>query len=303
MARGVIVAVVVFFVAATASSASAPTLKVVRTYQRYAGEEGLAVAFGSIWTSSAASGESVARTDIGSGKSRSIDAPIDQDTGLSVGLNAIWQTDFGDGVVRRIDPRTDRVTSHGGFAGPAGMAFAGRRVFVALHHGQAVAEIDPRTLRTIHTYRLPKAAQGAVASGPTDVAIAGSSLWVSVPNLGAAFRLTLAGGTIEARLPDCGGFVPAARRLWTLCAGRLAWIDVQTNRVHPTAVRGDVAAALGHAMWVASASAITKVAAANGAVESRQRFPGRSFQDLVAAQRRLWAFDANRVQVLELAPR
>jgi hypothetical protein len=35
---------------------------------------------------------------------------------------------------------------------------------------------------------------------------------------------------------------------------------------------------------------------------SRQRFKGAFFTDLVTAQGRLWTFDANRVQVLELAP-
>lgn len=303
MSRAVVAALVLVASAALVGFASVPSLRIVRTYQRYSGEEGLAVGFGAVWTGSADGGDSIARTDITTGRSRSLRAPIDEDTALFATPDAIWQTDFGHGIVRRVDPRTDRVTARAGFAGPAGMAFAGQRVFVALHHGQAVVEIDRKTLKVIHTYRLPAAGGGVVANGPSDVAITSGSLWVDAGNLGATYRLALAGGGIRARFPGCSGpFVSTAGSLWASCHGRLARIDLRTNAAHPTAAPGGIPAVLGTAIWVATPLSITKVAATTGAIKSKQRFKGAFFQALVAAKERLWAFDANRVQVIELTP-
>jgi streptogramin lyase len=297
------VAAVVAFAVAAVASTGAHSLKIVRTYQRYAGEEGLAVGFGSVWTGGADSFDSVARTDIATGTSRSIHAPIDEDTGLYTGLDAVWQTDFGHGIVRRIDPATNHVTARGGFAGPDGIAFAGREVFVALHHGQAVVQIDPTTLKIVHTYRLPAAAEGAVASGPSDVAVTPGSLWVDVGNLGATYRLALVGGGIRARLPGCTGpFATTAGTLWASCRGHLARVDLRTNAVHITTAPAGIPVALEAAIWVAGTSTIDNIDPTTGAVESQQRFKGSVLQDLVAAQGNLWAFDANRVQVLELQP-
>ena len=278
-------------------------LKTVRVYQRYSGEEGLAVGFGSVWTGSADGGDSIARTDIATGKSRSLHAPIDEDTALFAGRAAIWQTDFGHGIVRRIDPLTGRVTARAGFAGPAGVAFAGQRVFVALHHGQAVVQIDARTLNVVHTYRMPAAGGGVVANGPSDVVVTPGSLWVDAPNLGETVRLALPSGRIQARLRGCAGpFVRAGGVLWATCGGRLARIDLRTDAIHQTVTPGGLPTAFGSSIWVASPSAITEVDAKTGTVVSKQRFRGAFFQDLVAADGSLWAFDANRVQVLRLTP-
>ena len=259
--------------------------------------------FGSVWTGAADTGDSVARTDIATGHARSIHAPIDEDTGLFAGPDAVWQTDFGHGVVRRIDPRTDKVVSRAGFSGPAGMTFAGRVVFVALHHGQSVAEIDASTLKLLHTYRLPPAGGGVVANGPSDVAVTPGSLWVDAGNLGATYRLALAGGGIRARFPGCGGpFATTPGGVWASCHGRLARIDARTNKVHVTTAPGGIPAVLGSSIWVAGSTSITSVATRTGALESKQRFRGAFLQDLVAAGGKLWAFDSNRFQVIELAP-
>lgn len=303
MLRAVMAVAVVAASGALVALAATAGLRMVRSYQRYAGEEGLAVGFGSVWTGGADSGDSIARTSIATGRSRSVHAPIDGDTALFVGPDAVWQADFGHGIIRRVDPKTNKVTARGGFAGPAGMAFAGRTVFVALHHGQAVAEIDATTLKVTHRYRLPAAAGGVVANGPSDVAITPGSLWVDAGNLGATYRLALPGGRIRARFPGCGGpFATTAGAVWATCHGRLARIDPRTNATRTTAGAGGIPAVLGSAIWVASPSAITKVGVQTGAVESKQRFKGAFFQDLVAADGRLWAFDANRVKVIELAP-
>jgi hypothetical protein len=303
MSRAAALVVGVLVCGVLVAFASTAGLRNVRVYQRYSGEEGLAVGFGSVWTGGADSGDSIARTDIATGRSRSIHAPIDEDVGLFVGSTAVWQTDFGHGIVRRIDPATNRVVSRAGFAGPDGMAFAGRSAFVALHHGQAVAEIDAKTLTVIHTYRLPAAGGGVVANGPSDVAVTPGSLWVDAGNLGATYRLALQGGRIEARLPGCSGpFVSAAGSLWASCRGQLARIDLSTSAVRPTGAPGGLLAALGSAVWVAGPASITEVAGRTGAVESKQRFKGAFFHDLVEADGRLWAFDANRFQVVELAP-
>lgn len=286
---------------ATARAAAGP-LRLVETFQRYSGEEGLAVGFGSVWTGAADTGDSIARTDVATGQSRSLPAPVDGDDALYVGEGAVWQTDFGHGIVRRVDPTTNKVTARSGFAGPAGMAFLGRRVFVALHHAQSVVEVSPRTLKVVHTYRLPAPGGGVTANGPSDLAVAGHSLWVSVPNLGATYRLDLRTGATEARLAGCGGFASVADALWAICDGHLARIDLATNHVRPTAATGQFIATLGSTLWIAGTRSITEVSAPSGRVRARQTLPGAFIQDLVGADGHLWAFDANSVRVLEFAP-
>jgi len=90
--------------------------------------------------------------------------------------------------------------------------------------------------------------------------------------------------------------------LWASCRGRLARIDLKTDAIQATAAPGGLPVALGSAIWVAGPSAIIEVAAKTGTVISKQQFKGAYFQSLVAADGSLWAFDANRVQVLRLQP-
>src|SRR5277367_4584210 len=249
-------ALVVLSLAATPG----PKLALVKSFQRYSGEEGLAVGFGSVWTGSADSGDSVARTDVASGTSISIHAPIDEDTLLAAGPDAIWQTDFGHGLVRRIDPTTNRVTATAtGLAGPAGIAFAGSDVFVGLHHGQSVVELDGKTAKVVRRYPLPKPGGGVTASGPAGVVVVGNSIWVSVLNLNAVLRIDRTTGKVLAtvRVPDCGTLVADGSSIWAACDG-VVRIDGQTNKVTAN-VKVPMPAAIavvGGRVWVVAGASV-----------------------------------------------
>ena len=294
-------AVAVLSVAAT----PAPKLALVKSFQRYSGEEGLAVGFGSVWTSSADSGDSVARTDIASGKSLSIHAPIDEDTALAAGPDAIWQTDFGHGFVRRIDPKTNRVTATAtGLAGPAEIAFADGDVFVGLHHGQSVVELDGKSAKVVRRYPLPKASGGVTASGPAGIAILGNSIWVSVINLNAVLRVDRTTGKVLATVhaPDCGSLLATGSAIWAGCDG-VVRIDPLTNRVVATvkvATTTDVVSLNGR-VWTTSGASVVGIDPGRAKVVVTQRFKGAFFTDLAAYDGHLWPFDANAVRVDELA--
>jgi streptogramin lyase len=300
---------VVLPIAAVGRSASRVTM--VGQYQRYAGEEGLGVGFGSIWVGSADNGESVARVDVATSQSTSIRAPSDEDAEIGVGPDAVWMSDFSDGIVRRIDPATDRITaSTKGLPGASGFAFSGRVVWVALHHGEAVAELDGRTGRLLARVAVPKPGGGVTAGGPGRVALGFGSIWTGVPNLAAVVRLDRATHRALAVIPagaDCCGDVEVAGgSVWFTSGGSVDRIDPKTNevssRIHLTNADGLLArlAVIHGRLWAAPDNTIVEIDPLTARVVSRTPFTKASFKDLVAGSGALWAWDATTNQIDQL---
>jgi streptogramin lyase len=290
---------------------SASGVKMVGQYQRYAGEEGLGVGFGSIWVGSADNGESVARVDIATSKSVSIQAPSDEDATIGVGPDAIWMSDFGDGIVRRIDPVTGKVTaSTKGLLGASDFAFAGGVVWVALHHAEAVAELNGRTGRLLVRVAVPKPGGGVTAGGPGSIAVGFGSVWTGVPNLAAVVRLDPATHRALAVIPagaDCCGDIEVAdASVWFTSGGSVNRIDPKTNkvsgRIHLTTADGLLArlAVLDGRLWAAPRNTIVEIDPVAARVVSRTQFTRAYFKDLVAGSGALWAWDATTNEIDKL---
>ena len=292
-------------------SSGRPTsgVRVVRQYQRYAGEEGLGVGFGSIWVSSVNSGESVARMSIATSKSVSISAPSGEDSAIGVGPDAVWMDDFAGGIVRRIDPATNKVAaSTKGLLGPSGFAFSGSHVWVALHHAQSVAELDGRTGRVLARLAVPVPGDGVTAGGPSSVAVGFGSVWTFVPNLDALVRLDPATHKVVAVVHHAGDAVIAGGSVWSMSSGSVERIDPKTNAVNgrvplDVSTAGDQVAplvVLDGRLWAALQNVIVEIDPHTARVISRTALPKVSFKDLAAGDGALWAWDANTNQIDEL---
>lgn len=290
---------------------SAPGVRMVRHYQRYAGEEGLGIGFGALWVGSADNGESVARENLVTSKSVSIPAASDEDSGIGIAPDAVWMSDFGDGIVRRIDPATDRVTlSVKNLPGASLFAFSGGDVWVALHHGQAVVELDGKTGRVVERLPVPSPGKGVVASGPSEVALGFGSVWTQVPNIAAVVRLNPATSKVAAVIRDgancCGDVAVAGGSVWATSGGSIDRIDPRTNkvtaRIHVGSADGLNAgiAVLDGKLWAAPGNSIVEIDPVTARVSSRTTFPKAYFSDLVAGSGALWAWDTNTNEIDEL---
>jgi streptogramin lyase len=287
-------------------------VRAVAKYQRYAGEEGLGVGFGSIWVSSVDNGESVARMNIVTSKSVSISAPSDEDSAIGVGPDAVWMDDFAGGIVRRIDPATNKITaSTKGLLGPSGFAFSGRDVWVALHHAQSVAELDGRTGRVRARLAVPAPGGGVTAGGPSSVAVGFGSVWAAVPNIAAVVRLDPVRRKVVAVIHglDGGDVAVVGGSVWAISGGSADRIDPKTNavnaRIHLAASADNLVApvaVLDGRLWAAPNNSIVEIDPRSARVISRTVFGKAFFKDLETGHGALWAWDANTNQINELRP-
>ncbi len=135
------------------------------------GARGVAVGFGSVWVANADEG-TVSRVDPTNTVTATI--PVGHGaTGLAVGGGGVWVTNLLDGTLVRIDPTTNAVaaTIPVGSA-PDGVVVDSAGVWVAVSGAARVVRVDPRTnlvARTIY-----------VGGSPTRLAASGSSVWVTV---------------------------------------------------------------------------------------------------------------------------
>jgi streptogramin lyase len=305
-----IVALVLLVASPAVSSArSSSGVTLVHQFQFYAGEQGLGVGFGSLWVGGADDGESVDRVNLATARSVSIHAPSAADVALEIGPTAVWVSDFDDGIVRRIDPSQNRVTAvTKGLPGPALFGFSGTHVWVGLHHGQSVDELDGTSGRVLT--RIPVPQGGMVADGPSDVAVGLGSLWTNVINLGAIVRLNPATHKVVAVIHDgtdcCSDVSVAGAFVWSTSSASIDRIDPTTNTVtmrihlnHPLLASPGV---LNGELWAASSDEIIAIDPATGKIVSRTKFRKAFFNELVVGDGALFAWNANTNQVDELQP-
>jgi outer membrane protein assembly factor BamB len=210
--------------------------------------------------------------------------------------------------VRRVDPATNRVTAvvHG-LLGPLGFGFQGSKVYVALHHGQAIAELDGATGRIVRRYPVPSPGGGVTASRPGSVTLAYGAIWTGVSNLDGVVRIDPASGA--TRVPrfgePCGGtFAALAGGLWVACDRHVIRIDPATGAVEArVALSGDIAVLDGRLWIAAQPGRVLGLDPRTGAVVATVRYPGAYWADngILAADGHLWTWDANRSLIQELA--
>jgi DNA-binding beta-propeller fold protein YncE len=112
-------------------------------------------------------------------------------TAVAVGLGGVWVSQPVQGVVTRIDPRTDKVIAHihippspgwGTLAVGAGSIWAG--------WAKQIFRIDPKTNRIIASARIGKHV-GTDYRGLRRIMVDGNTLWVTDGDADTVDRITL----------------------------------------------------------------------------------------------------------------
>lgn len=119
---------------------------------------------------------------------------------------SVWVTNFGSGILSKIDESTDAVT--GPFSvgtNPDGIAFDGRYMWVANQGSHTLSRVDTTTNAIVDPESL-------LGGAPSQVAFDGQDVWISE---GASVRrIDPATGSYGGNVVPVGAF----RRRWSLTA-------------------------------------------------------------------------------------
>jgi streptogramin lyase len=160
----------------------------------------------------------------------------------------IWASDYDGDEVREVDEASGNVTAKVNLrpastpegivaaAAPEGIVAADGAIWVAEHHGGAVARIDPATKKVVAIVNV-----GYTGSdGPQGLAYGAGSLWVSVPNIAQVVRIDPTTNKVTAKISTglemspCGNIAVGTTSAWvTGCLDNtwVARISLATNKV------------------------------------------------------------------------
>ena len=129
----------------------------------------------------------------------------------ATGAGSVWQTDYENDVLVRIDPVADKViTSIPVGSAPAGVAVTEDSVWVADEHDGAVQRVDPATDRVIAT--IPVGPTGS--AGPQIMTAGPGGVWVDIQNNQSVVRVDAATNTVGLRVPLEGSVASDGEKVW-----------------------------------------------------------------------------------------
>jgi YVTN family beta-propeller protein len=270
-----------------------------------------AVGFGSLWVTHPDRG-TVSRLDLEDGHVEDTIRVGQAPSGIAVGEGSVWVTNAGDGTVSRISPETNEAsdTLNVG-AAPSGIAVGDGSLWVGETISASLLRVDPIS-GDIEPTELDGQPAGVaytpdgvwvstspsgiarvspsdgsvtltqtVGSGPTGVAAAFGSVWVSNHLDGTVTRLEPSTGHPEATIPVGDGpnaLVAAGDRLWVAneFEGSVDAIDPAANAVEQSVPVGGAAAALatdGEDLWLATGASPTEHRGGTVVVATEVRLP------------------------------
>ena len=145
---------------------------------------------------------------------------------VTTGAGAVWQTDYENDALLRIDPVAGKVVASIPVGlQPLGVAVTAGAVWVADEHDEAVTRVDPKTNRVVATITIGPAGP----AGPQIMTAGPGGVWVDVPNMGEVVRIDAATNSVGLRVP-LDGFVASD--------GKEVWMDAGPNGL-PEVVRID----------------------------------------------------------------
>jgi streptogramin lyase len=227
----------------------------------------------------------------------------------ATGAGAVWQTDWENDTLVKIDPVTDTAVTtiplQPGSA-PAGVAVTAGSVWVADQHLGAVTRIDPATNRVVAT--IPGV--GMVGSAGPQIMTAGPhGVWADVQNSSEVVRIDAATNTVGLRVPLEG---------WVASDGDEVWISVdagnrsQVMRIDPDSGKvlttvdlgiqgvGGLAVGLG-SVWVSSGALLIQVDEATGRIVGHFDTGGAG-GNVVVAGSAVWVATNGQPYVLRVTP-
>ena len=129
----------------------------------------------------------------------------------TTGAGSVWQTDYENDVLVRIDPVTGKVVATIPVASaPAGVAVTEGSVWVANEHNGSVQRIDPATNKVVATIPV-----GPVApNGPQIMTAGPGGVWVGIQHTGQIVRVDAATNNVGLRVPLDGPVASDGKEVW-----------------------------------------------------------------------------------------
>jgi YVTN family beta-propeller protein len=226
------------------------------------------------------------------------------------GAGAVWQTDYENDTVVRIDPDTETVAATIQLernSAPEGVAVTAASVWVADEHGGSVTRIDPTTNRVIAT--IPGV--GKVGSAGPQILTAGPhGVWVDIQNTSEVVRVDAATNKVGLRVPLEGWVASDGNEVWiTVDSGpsssQAMRIDPDTGKVLTTVDLGTqgvggLAVGLG-SVWASSNGSLIQIDEATGRVIGRFDIAGDG-GNVVVAGGAVWVAADDKPYVVRIPP-
>jgi len=225
----------------------------------------------------------------------------------TTGLGSVWETDFENNVLVRVDPVTDTMiaTIPVGSA-PEGVAVTDGSVWVAEEHDGAVTRLDPATYGVIAT--IPVGTAGS--AGPQIMTAGPGGVWVDIQNIAAVARIDAATNQVGLVVPLEGYVASDGEEVWIeVDAGsnglsQVVRIDPVSGKVITTVdldTQGICGMAVGlGSVWVANGG-LTRIDEATGRIVGHLD-TGGDCGNVVVAGGAVWVTADGQPYVLRISP-
>jgi YVTN family beta-propeller protein len=130
---------------------------------------------------------------------------------VTTGAGAIWQTDYENDALLRIDPVAGKVVASIPVGlQPLGVVVTAGSVWVADEHSEAVTRVDPATNHVVATISI-----GTPGSAGPQIMTAGpGGVWVDVDNMDEVVRIDATTNKVGLRVPLSGPVASDGKEVW-----------------------------------------------------------------------------------------
>ena len=186
---------------------------------------------------------------------------------VTTGAGAVWQTDYENDTLVRIDPVTESVIARIPVGlQPEGVAVTAGSVWVADEHSGAVTRVDPATNRVVATIPIGEAG----SNGPQIMTAGPGGVSVDVPNLCNDVRIDAATNKVGLRVPLEGWLASDGTEVWMGLDGgpggpsRVVRIDPVSGKVSTSVDLGTSDGIVGLAVglgsvWASAGGGLTRI--------------------------------------------
>jgi YVTN family beta-propeller protein len=226
----------------------------------------------------------------------------------ATGGGSVWQTDYENNAVLRIDPATGKVLAKIPVGlQPLGVVVTAGSVWVANEHSGSVTRIDPATNKVVATIPI----NSPDSAGPQIMTAGPGGVWVDVDNMGSVVRIDAATNKVGLVVPFNGWVASDGEQVWIAAdtgidgLAQAIRIDPDTGKVI-TAVDleqdpGECGLAVGlGSVWVATAG-LTRIDPSKGRIVGRLDL-GDDCGSLIVAGGAVWSAAEGKSYVDRISP-
>jgi YVTN family beta-propeller protein len=227
----------------------------------------------------------------------------------ATGAGSVWQTDWENDVLVRIDPVAGKVVkSIPVGSAPSGVAVTAGSVWVAEQHDGAVTRVDPATNRVIAT--IPVGPTGS--AGPQLMTVGPGGVWVDIQNNRTVVQVDAATNTVGLVVHLEGTLASDGREVWIGLDGgpngpsRVVRIDPVSGKVITSVDLatsdgfGGLAVGLG-SVWASAGGGLTRIDTETGRILGYLDTGGDG-GNVVVAGGSVWVATQGKPYVLRISP-